>query len=173
MHVHLWFYMWANPWKSVGNMYILCKVCHLFQLSSEIYFLSILKDKNNWSANSVQIQNKSPKSSGIMWDLHQSVQETAALCQCPWQEELRENPALKVGSQLGASLGWVCASSSWWEKAAGCAHSILCLRKILQQQISLLHCMKIKPSINFDARSASHSFSSLALKWHQQWTQTL
>lgn len=47
-----------------------------------------------------------------MWDLHQSVQEMAALCQCPRQEEPRENPGVKVGSQLGASLGWVCASST-------------------------------------------------------------
>lgn len=97
-------------------------------------------------------------------------------------KELRENLRVKVGIRWVPGPGMdLClqhnpGSAPDEAKAADCAHSILCLGEILQQKISLLNCMKTKPSINlkyFDARSASHSFSSLAIKWHQQWTQTL
>lgn len=110
----------------------------------------------------------------------------AALHSCPWQEEPAGSAAKSTGkrreqtravSWLAGPLHLVCASSTRWEKAADCAHSIFCLRKTPQQRNSLLNCMKIKPWIDlkgFDARSVSHSsFYSLAVKWHQRSAQTL
>lgn len=170
--------------KYVNIMQSLSPVSAFFRNYS-LYPFFILKAKNKLQANSAKIQDKSPKSTGIIWDLHQSVQEKNAhgrRSSHAGLKELRENPGVKLGVSwvpgpgMGLCLQHSPGGCSWWAKAAGCAHSILCLRKILQQKISLLNCTKTKPSINmkyFDARPASHSFSSLAIKWHQQWTQTL
>lgn len=66
--------------------------------------------------------------------------------------EHREKTGASMGNQPGGrSLGWalclhrnptVC---SWYEKAAGSAHSIFWLRTISQQQNPPLNCMKILP----------------------------
>lgn len=89
--------------KYVNIMQSLSPVSAFFRNYS-LYPFFILKAKNKLQANSAKIQDKSPKSTGIIWDLHQSVQEK----KCPWQEELicrAQRAQGKSRSEVGSQLG--------------------------------------------------------------------
>lgn len=73
-----WFlHMWVIPWKSVGALLPPAWIFFINLLIYCYFFMSETKEDIFLPANPVPIQNKSPESTGIIWDLHRGVQGTA------------------------------------------------------------------------------------------------
>lgn len=167
-----WFlHMWVIPWKSVGALLPPAWILFINLLIYCYFFMSETKEDIFLPANPVPIQNKSPESTGIIWDLHRGVQGTAL----HWwlgrssPHTVLQGAQTKEGSQQGLLYA---RSRVRMRKGSRSPHCISCLRKVQQQKNPLLNCMKIKLWIDLkylDASLVSYfTFCSLAVKWHQQ-----
>lgn len=122
MPIHPCLYMGVITWRSMAKFLNMSSLSPVWT-SESIYllynfFMLEAKESTLLPANLVSIEYKSPKSTGIIEDLHQMVQGMAALHLHPWQEELATSTAMSTEKrqEQAWAVSWV--AGPWDELCA-------------------------------------------------------
>lgn len=131
MPIHSTLYVWVIPLKSIRkflNIWSLPPAWIFFQnLFALLFSMPEAKENTLASGNSALVQNKSPKCTGIFWDLHHGVQGMAVYwclgpeqptC-CPTKSTGKEEPMRQLAGVWSMPTAQ-CWGQSGWEKAEDC-----------------------------------------------------
>lgn len=157
MPIHSTLYVRFIPLKSIRkflNIWSLPPAWIFFQnLFALLFSMPEAKENTLASGNSALVQNKSPKCTGIFWDLHHGVQGMAVYwclgpeqptC-CPTKSTGKEEPMRQLSGVWSMPTAQLWGQSGW-EKAEDCTWYLPLKEKTATAKY-LLKCIKIKLQI--------------------------